>query len=455
MKLIKYIFTALFATMMFSSCNEEPVVPPLPDNGGGMGTQEAPFSVGQVIAMNNPGTTAWVKGYIVGVINYDNNSSLETSVPTTVASCIAIAASPDETNQDNCVAVQLPAGEIRSAINLKDNPQYLGMEVELKGSLNKYFGMPGLKDVSAYKIDGKSGGNLSDDNTPGTDIPSDGAGTKETPYSVEQVIALGNPGTEAWIEGIIVGVINYDNNSSLETTVPTTVNTCLAIASVPNETDKNKCVAVQLPDGDIRKALNLKDHPEYIGKQIKLKGILEKYFGIAGLKNTSAAVLDGQDVGSSSATPGSSVTMTKATEITSGGKYAFWTNDKVGQAMGAGKNYSWLTVSNAALNADGTLTTDAANAYTFTETANGWTINDSNGVYLYMEGTYNSFQLSTTLDEANATFFWSVTMNADGRVEIINKGNDKMMQFSSQYNSYGAYTDRTTGVAPYLYQSPQ
>ena len=455
MKFFKYLSAALFATAIFSSCMEDPAVPPLPDNGGGMGTEESPFNITQVIAMNNPGTTAWVKGYIVGVINYDNNSSLETTVPTTVASCIAIADSPEETNQDNCVAVQLPTGDVRSALNLKDNPQLLGQEVQLQGKLEKYFGGPGLKETSAYKINGQSGGTVTPPSTGGgDDIPS-GAGSKETPYTIDQVISLGNPGSIAWIEGIIIGVINYDNNSSLETTVPTTVNTCIAIAATASETDKNKCVAVQLPNNDIRSALNLKDHPENLGKQVKLKGKLDKYFGIAGLKETSEAVLDGKDVGAPTIEPGTGITFNKATSVVSGSKYAFWTNDKVAQPMPTGSNYSWLTVTNSPANADGTIAATEANLYTFTETPQGWTIQDANDTYLYMEGTYNSFQLSKDFNESVNTYFWSINFTAEGRVEIVNKGNDKLVQFSAQHNSYGAYTDRATGVCPYLYQPVQ
>ncbi len=50
--------------------------------------------------------------------------------------------------------VQLPAGDVRNAVNLKDNPGNLGKEVLLKGNLEAYFGAKGLKSVSAYKIDG-------------------------------------------------------------------------------------------------------------------------------------------------------------------------------------------------------------------------------------------------------------------------------------------------------------
>ena len=263
----------------------------------GDGSEANPYSVTQTIALGNPGSTAWVKGYIVGVINYDNNSQLETGVPTTVATCIAIADSPDETDKNKCVAVQLPVGDVRTALNLANNPDNLGKVVQLQGTLEKYFGMAGLKNTSAYKLDGEGGGGSVTPPTP--PAGGEGDGTEANPYNAAAVIALGNPGSTAWVKGYIIGVINYDNNSQLETGVPTTVATCIAIADSPDETDKNKCVAAQLPIGDVRTALNLVDHPENLGKMVQLQGTLEKYFGIAGLKNTSAYKFDGEGGGGS------------------------------------------------------------------------------------------------------------------------------------------------------------
>lgn len=296
-------------------------------------------------------------------------------------------------------------------------------------------------------------------NDSGSSTPDDdgsGAGSQTQPYSVSQIIAMNNPGTTGkWVTGYIVGVMNYiEGTGNVFSNTELTTNSNIVIAETPADYGTNY-VAVQLPNGALREAINLVDNPEFFGKEVSLCGDLLKYCGIAGVKNTSVAIIDGETYGTAPVSPGEGTTMTKATEIASGGKYVFWTNDKVALPMPSGKNYSWLTVADAKLNADGTLSTAETNAYTFTETAQGWTIQDSNGVYLYMEGTYNSFQLSATLDETVGTFFWDVTVNAEGRVEIVNKSNDKMMQYSTQYNSYGAYTDRTTGMLPYLFQSAQ
>ena len=45
---------------------------------------------------------------------------------------------------------------------------------------------------------------------------------------------------------------------------------------------------MQLPSGAVRSALNLAGNPGNLGKQVTLKGNIEKYFGVAGFKSTSA-----------------------------------------------------------------------------------------------------------------------------------------------------------------------
>jgi hypothetical protein len=57
--------------------------------------------------------------------------------------------------------VQLPSGEIRSGLNLVDNPSNLGKEVLLYGNIEAYFRVPGVKSVTYAEIDGKTIGTKS------------------------------------------------------------------------------------------------------------------------------------------------------------------------------------------------------------------------------------------------------------------------------------------------------
>lgn len=287
---------------------------------------------------------------------------------------------------------------------------------------------------------------------PGTEEPGDQNGTKDAPYTVDQVIGMGNPGTKAWVKGYIVGYYDYANNSSLVNGTDGAADTNVAIAQTPDETDKSKTVAVQLPSGDIREAVNLKAHPENLGKELALCGDLTAYFGLPGVKNATEAMLDGEAIGDAPAAPGEGSVFVKATSLTSGGIYAFWAANKVGKAFAADKNYGYMSVSDCAPAADGTISASVAdNGFTFTQTAQGWTIQNPDGRYLMMTGTYNSINLSATLETTDKGFFWNITIAADGTATVENIGMNKTMQFDSQYKSYGWYPDER-GTKPTLYQ---
>ena len=120
---------------------------------------------------------------------------------------------------------------------------------------------------------------------------SSGAGVDlDDAYSVSQASShAGENGV--WVYGYIVG----GDLSSAGTTVKTgkvTKNTHLAIATRSSVTAKASCVAVELPKGDVRDALNLVDHPDLVGSRVYVKGnLVTSYFGTTGLKSTTDYVL--------------------------------------------------------------------------------------------------------------------------------------------------------------------
>ncbi|MDE7442651.1 MAG: hypothetical protein K2M65_00640, partial [Muribaculaceae bacterium] len=142
-------------------------LPDSPVTSEGDGSESKPYTVSQVKAMNPTSTTVavasgvWVNGYIVGWADMSTVYSItaETArftVPATMATNILVAATPNETNYANCIGIQLPTGNVRSALNLMDNPGNLGKAVKLKGDVMKYSGMAGLRNTSEYKFDGSS-----------------------------------------------------------------------------------------------------------------------------------------------------------------------------------------------------------------------------------------------------------------------------------------------------------
>jgi len=272
---------------------EVPDDPEQPSDEGD-GSEEKPYTVSAAIALNNPGTESWVEGYIVGCV--DGAKIAEGShfeAVATVKSNILIADNPDEKDYRKCIPVQLVNGtDIRTALNLGENPGNLGKKVKISGKLIAYFNVPGLKEPTAYRLDGQGGG---DEPNP----PSVGGGTQDSPYSVAQTIALNNPGTDSWVEGYIVGCVEgakIAEGSHFEAVA--SVKSNILIADNPNEKDYRKCIPVQLVfDTEIRNALNLGENPGNLGKKVKISGKLEAYFGVPGIKGPTAYNLDGQGGG--------------------------------------------------------------------------------------------------------------------------------------------------------------
>lgn len=124
-----------------------------------------------------------------------------------------------------------------------------------------------------------------------------GAGTKENPYDVASAMKK-QDNSEAWVMGYIVGAVDdISITESAKFEAPFKKSSNLLIAASKDEKDYKKCLAIQLVTGDVRSAINLLDHPENLGKSVILSGKLTKYFGVSGLKEISAAVLDGKDLG--------------------------------------------------------------------------------------------------------------------------------------------------------------
>ena len=123
---------------------------------GDAGTKEKPYTVANVQA-GATGTGVWVKGYIVGWIDGKTlaDGAKFNADGVTVSSNVMLADAADAATTAKIIPVQLPSGEIRKAVNLQDNPANYKKEVLLKGNLVAYFGVPGLKEVSAAVIDGR------------------------------------------------------------------------------------------------------------------------------------------------------------------------------------------------------------------------------------------------------------------------------------------------------------
>lgn len=141
---------------------------PGPGTVEGDGSRENPYTANDVILLGiqeSDGQKYWVKDYIVGVIN--SNYEYVFSSDTDVNTNLILSSNVDASNESECIPVQLPYGDVRTGLNLVDNPNNLGQEVLLYGTLEKYFRVAAVKNVTYAEINGNSyGTDPSDTPTP-------------------------------------------------------------------------------------------------------------------------------------------------------------------------------------------------------------------------------------------------------------------------------------------------
>ena len=297
----------------------------IPGDVTGAGTLENPYTAADVLALNNTKSgNYWVKAYIVGQVNGASVSNAEFNAPFTPSTNqttgalnsyntnLLIAMSADVADATQCVAVQLPTGALRSGLNLPENPSMDGQEILIYGSLEKYFGVAGIKSPTYAKVGDKEFGSNPDGSGDGDNGNGDatGQGTIDNPFTAADILNLNNSKTgNYWTKAYIVGQVNGASLDNAEFNAPFTsstnqttgaltgYNTNILIAMSADETNSANCVPVQLPSGALRSGLNLVQHPEMDGQEILIYGSLEKYFGAAGIKSPSYAKVGDKEFG--------------------------------------------------------------------------------------------------------------------------------------------------------------
>ena len=157
----------LLCGLGFTSCDQDQELPPVafPDGGSeetvGTGEWDDPFSVWQVLAgvqMNENQAGVWATGYIVGYINTFDGDYAKLREKSAVFSAsgapnsnLLLAMTPDETDWEKCIPVQLAYGTSGRDLSLQQHPEYLGKQVTLYGTTGaNYLSVYGLRNCSAY-----------------------------------------------------------------------------------------------------------------------------------------------------------------------------------------------------------------------------------------------------------------------------------------------------------------
>lgn len=120
-------------------------------------------------------------------------------------------------------------------------------------------------------------------------------------------------------------------------------------------------------------------------------------------------------------------------------------------ATGLGdKTYGYLNTVSVTINEKGNVETAVNNAFELEAVEGGYAIKDNYGKYIYMKGTYNSFNVSDTTPAEGGV--WTITFNEDGTATIMNVEKAKYIQYSTGYTSFGSYAEaQEGGILPKIY----
>lgn len=119
-------------------------------------------------------------------------------------------------------------------------------------------------------------------------LPRYGDGTARHPYTRQGVQSVDGNEDGVWATGFVVGAVE---GASVETSAKysdtVTVKTNILLSDIRTASDPSRVFAVELPEGEIRDALNLVDNPSIYRKKIAVYGNITQYLGEKGMVGTT------------------------------------------------------------------------------------------------------------------------------------------------------------------------
>nr|MCR5511976.1 DUF5017 domain-containing protein [Prevotella sp.] len=120
-------------------------------------------------------------------------------------------------------------------------------------------------------------------------------GRKGNPYTIAEIQAIEEtayPTDKVWVVGYIAGCAA--NGGVISKDDPVDSNILLTATATFDETDV--LLPVGIPNNASRTAINIKDNPTNVGKEVKVYGKVQKYFGVTGVKEVTSHEFTGQSV---------------------------------------------------------------------------------------------------------------------------------------------------------------
>ena len=123
------------------------------------------------------------------------------------------------------------------------------------------------------------------------------------------------------------------------------------------------------------------------------------------------------------------------------GTYVILNGNLTMSSLDSGKNYGYCNANEVTV-ANGAVSGHAkADVLTIKNVDGGFTIQDAYGRYIYLKGTFNSFNVDAEAPEDGHV--WQLLASKDGKTFIINKMNGKTLCYDTGYSSWGAYDEVT------------
>lgn len=130
------------------------------------------------------------------------------------------------------------------------------------------------------------------------------------------------------------------------------------------------------------------------------------------------------------------------------GTYVISTNGLTFAALDESKTYGYAPANDASAYTE-------VDVMTITNVEGGFTMQDCYGRYVYMSGTYNSFNVSTTAPTEGHV--WQLKNNGTN-LYMVNVAKDKTLAYSANYKTWGAYAaltdDHSTALTIAVYEAP-
>ena len=312
------------------------------------------------------------------------------------------------------------------------------------------------------------------DNPPVISPDLGGDGKWDAPLSVQGAYAYYNayysdaPETDRfyWVTGYIVGCVNTTetvfvcNDQTAAFAAPFETQNNLLLAPTPDCTDYTKCISLQLPSGTVRNGLNLNQNPDNLGREVTVRGYIDKYLGIPGMRSLTHFEWGslGVDTGDDVVLGKSDYTLLKGA-IKSGRAYALVTDGTAAQTVTAAGDNGFLyteavTIANDKFNAS------EKYGFMLTETAEGsgkYYMTDYQGKFLYQStygtGWSNRPSLAKAPKKDDNSFLWQ-PVSADGDTWVIsNVASAQILAYDTSYKSYGIYSTLSDQYkAPQLFE---